>query len=134
MPVVRRFYNPELDRLDEYTERYVTEKVKVRDLIVTVINHYWQDQDGHLWADFSDPMENLRKAFSVYIIRKGWLTPYQIRSMQRKLRKLHLSDQAFSIYVGIDVPILNQIKDNHRLQTADEERLLEYAYTKAGLS
>lgn len=131
MSVVRRFYNPELDRSDEYTERYITEKVKVRDLTVTVTNHYWQDQEDHLWADFSDPNENLRKAFSAYIIRKGWLTPYQIRSMQRKL---HLSDKAFSTYVGIDALILSQIKDNHRLQTADEERLLEHAYTKAGLS
>ena len=130
MSVVRRFYNPELDRSDEYTERYITEKVKVRDLIVTVTNHYWQDQDGHLWTDFSDPMENLRKAFSAYIIRKGWLTPYKIRLMQCKL---HLSDKDFSSYVGIDVLILNQIKDNHRLQTADEECLLERAYTKAGL-
>lgn len=107
MSVVRRFYNPELDRSDEYTERYITEKVKVRDLTVTVISHYWQDKVGHLWADFSDPNENLRKAFSAYIIRKGWLTPYQIRLMQRKL---HLSNKDFSQYVGIDVLILNQIK------------------------
>lgn len=130
MSVVRQFFNPELNKTDTYTERYIAEKVQVRDLTVTVTNHYWQDQDGHLWADFSDPMENLRKAFSAYIIRKDWLTPYQIRLMQRKL---HLSDKAFSTYVGIDVLILNQIKDNHRLQTADEECLLERAYTKAGL-
>lgn len=126
----RRFFNPELDRTDEYAERYITEKVQVRDLTVTVTNHYWQDQDGQLWTDFTDPMENLRKAFSTYIIRKGWLTPYQIRSMQRKL---YLSDKDFSTYVGINVLILNQIKNNHRLQTVDEECLLERAYTKAGL-
>lgn len=131
MSVVRKLYNPELDRSGIYTERYITEKVKVRNLTVTVTNHYWQDQDGHLWTDFNDPMENLRKAFSAYLIRKGWLTPYQIRSIQRKL---HLSDQDFSSYVGIDPLILNQIKDNHRLQTADEEQLLERAYNKAGLS
>lgn len=129
MSVVRQFFNPELNKTDAYTERYIAEKVQVRDLTVTVTNHYWQDQDGHLWTDFGDPMENLRKAFSAYIIRKGWLTPYQIRSMQRKL---HLSDKAFSSYVGIDVLILNQIKNNHRLQTAEEECLLERAYTKAG--
>lgn len=114
---MKQFFNPELNKTDTYTERYITEKIKVRDLTVVVTNHYWQDRTGHLWTDFSDPMENLRKAFSGYIIRKGWLTPYQIRSMQRKL---HLSDKAFSTYVGINVLILNQIKDNHRLQTADQ--------------
>lgn len=129
--VIRQFFNPELNKMDEYAERYITEKVHIRDLTVTVTNHYWQDQDGHLWTDFSDPMENLYKAFSAYLIRKEWLTPYQIRSIQRKL---HLTDQDFSTYVGIDPLVLNQIKDNHRLQTADEEQLLERAYIKAGLS
>lgn len=43
MSVVRQFFNPELNKMDTYTERYIAEKVQVRDLTVTVTNHYWQD-------------------------------------------------------------------------------------------
>ncbi|MCH4130664.1 MAG: hypothetical protein LKF20_08815 [Lactiplantibacillus sp.] len=47
----RKFYNPELDTTELYTEVWKIELVQVRDESnLMVRNHYWKDSDGELWG------------------------------------------------------------------------------------
>ena len=57
----KEFYNPEKEITEEYTEKWIIEKSRVKevnDLLVT--HHYWMDSDGELWGDFDNPMENVK--------------------------------------------------------------------------
>ncbi|TLQ19706.1 hypothetical protein [Lactobacillus helveticus] len=43
----KKFFNPELNQYDYYTEVWLPETVTVKDeKDILVINHYWKDKDG----------------------------------------------------------------------------------------
>ncbi|AFR22691.1 hypothetical protein [Lactobacillus helveticus] len=69
----KKFFNPELNQYDYYTEVWLPETVTVKDeKDILVINHYWKDKDGELWGDFDNPMENVYRSFVEYRQKKGF--------------------------------------------------------------
>lgn len=76
----KKFFNPELNCYDYYTEVWLPEKVTVKDeKDLFVVNHYWKDKDGELWGNFDNPMENVYRSFAAYRKRKGLSVSGQIR-------------------------------------------------------
>lgn len=84
---VKKFYNPELETTEEYTEVWKTELVTVRkESNLLVKNHYWRDSDGELWGSFDDPNENIREALRAYFNRiDGDLAPEDLLELGIKL-------------------------------------------------
>lgn len=69
----KKFFNPELNRYDFYTEVWLPEEVTVKDeKKLFVVNHYWKDKNGELWGDFDNPMENVNRSFAAYRQKKGF--------------------------------------------------------------
>ena len=67
----KKFYNPEKESTEFYTEKWVLEQTTVKDLKnLTVKHHYWIDSDGEWWVDFENPMENVHADFDAYRIEK----------------------------------------------------------------
>ncbi|OAX75716.1 transcriptional regulator [Lactiplantibacillus plantarum] len=128
MEKIKKFYNPELETTDTYTEVWKTEAIKVKDESdLLVMNHYWRDKDGALWGDFNDPMENVRRSFDVYRERKGYMTPDEIRDLRNQL---NMSVREFADILGISTSSLTQIENNKRIQAKYQEILFEAAKDK----
>ena len=110
----RKFYNPELDTTERYTEVWKIELVQVRDESnLMVRNHYWKDSDGELWVDFNNPMENVTRSFAAYRSKKGYMTPEDIRKLRHNLG---LTVRQFAKRLGIAPSSLTQIENNLRVQ------------------
>lgn len=117
----KNFFNPELNRSDYYTEVWLPEKVTVKDeKDLFVINHYWEDQDGELWGDFDNPMENVYRSFAAYRQKKVFLTPEQIRGLRKDL---NMSVREFANSLGISSSALTKIENNHCVQTKYQDML-----------
>ncbi|MCP9331678.1 hypothetical protein B8W86_09885 [Lactobacillus kefiranofaciens] len=117
----KKFFNPELNRYEYYTEVWLPEKVTVKDeKDLFVINHYWKDKDGELWGNFDNPMENVYRSFAAYRQKKGFLTPKQIRELRKDL---NMSVREFANSLGISSSALTKIENNHRIQTKYQDML-----------
>lgn len=67
----KKFFNPELNKYDMYTEVWKTERINVKDeKDLLVKNHYWKDSNGQLLGDFDNPMENFYSTMDAYNKRK----------------------------------------------------------------
>ncbi|HIW88489.1 MAG TPA: helix-turn-helix domain-containing protein [Candidatus Ligilactobacillus excrementipullorum] len=120
----RKFYNPELETTELYTEVWRPELVTVKDVTdLLVINHYWQDSDGELWGDFTDPMENVREAFDAYRERQDYLKPVEIKKIRHDLG---MTVREFADFIGIGSSTLTQIENNKRLQVKYQENLFRF--------
>lgn len=114
-------YNPELGATELYEEKWLPEKINIKDeKDVLVVNHYWEDPRGELWGDFNDPMENVRRGFNAYRVRKGYLLPDEIRQLRKQLG---LPIRKFADALGISSSALTQIENNHRVQTKYQDVL-----------
>lgn len=123
----RKFYNPELDTTERYTEVWKIELVQVRDESnLMVRNHYWKDSDGELWVDFNNPMENVTRSFAAYRSKKGYMTPEDIRKLRHKLG---LTVRQFAKRLGIAPSSLTQIENNLRVQVKYQDNLFKAAKT-----
>lgn len=117
----KKFFNPELNRYDYYTEIWLPEEVAVKDeKNLFVVNHYWKDKDGELWGDFDNPMENVYRSFAAYRQKKGFLAPEQIRKLREDL---NLSVREFANSLGISSSALTKIENNHCIQTKYQDML-----------
>lgn len=119
----KQFLNPETDSVGVYSERWLLEKVKVKDIDDLIVrNHYWEDEEGELWVDFDDPDENLRNAFTAYRSRIGFMSASEVA----KLRKdTGLSVRKFASHLGISSSVLSQIENNKRIQTKYQDMLFK---------
>lgn len=115
-----KFYNPELETTELYTEVWKPELITVKDATdLLVINHYWQDSDDELWGDFNDPMENIKRGFAAYRERKGYMKPNEIKKLRHQLG---MTVRKFAESIGIDSSTLTQIEHNQRLQVKSQEK------------
>lgn len=125
MVTKKKFYNEELDTTDLYTEVWLLETVRVKDVDdLLVENHYWRDSEGELWSDFNNPMENVKRSFDAYRKRKGYMTPHEIRTLRENLG---LSVREFADELGIASSTLTQIENNRRVQVKYQEKLFRSA-------
>lgn len=128
----RKFYNPEKEQSELYTEKWITEKSRVKDINdLSVKHHYWEDSDGELWLDFNDPMENVRADFDAYRQRLNYMSPQELKSLRKSL---HLSQRAFASELGISYSVLSQIESNKRVQVKYQNNLFEWAKLKYELN
>ncbi|MFT8425283.1 MAG: helix-turn-helix domain-containing protein [Liquorilactobacillus sp.] len=133
MKKIKKFYNPELETTENYTEVWKPEVIEVKDEAdLLVLNHYWQDKHGDLWGDFDDPMENVRRGFDAYRKRKGYMTPDDIRNLRNQL---NMSVRDFANAIGIGFSSLTQIENNQRVQVRYQDILFRlvkenYEYQK----
>lgn len=119
--IEREFYNPELERSGWYQEVWKTEFIKVRDEDKLLVrNHYWQDEDGELWVDFNNPMENVIHGFAAYRTRKGYLVPDEIRELREQFG---VTVESYADLLGITPVSLKQIESNQYIQTKHQEDL-----------
>ncbi|HBF75771.1 MAG TPA: transcriptional regulator [Lactobacillus sp.] len=117
----KRFCNEELGTTELYTEVWLTETVRVKDVDdLLVENHYWRDSDGELWNDFDDPMENVKRAFDAYRTRKGYMSPAEIRNLREST---DFSDSRFADALGLASSIVSEIEQNRRVQDEHQEDL-----------
>lgn len=117
----KRFYNPELETTELYTEVWQPELVKVRDVTdLLVISHYWRDSTGELWGDFEDPMENVKNGLTAYRKRQQYLQPAEILQIRNSLG---MTVQDFADHLGINATTYQQIESNQRLQTKEQEKI-----------
>ncbi|GAX07994.1 hypothetical protein IWT5_01145 [Secundilactobacillus silagincola] len=119
--ITKRFYNEELGTTGLYTEVWLTETVRVKDVDdLLVENHYWRDSDDELWNDFDNPMENVKRAFDAYRTRKCYMSPNEIRNLRESMG---LSDSKFADALGIASSIVTEIEKNRRVQDEHQEGL-----------
>jgi hypothetical protein len=119
--VSRVFFNRETNIVGSYTECWINERIKVRDLYLIVRNHYWKDSQGKLWGDFNHPMENVYRGFAAYRHAKNYITPDEII---KKCQSLYLTVDEFADMKGINRSRMHEIINNKRIQTPEEEKLL----------
>lgn len=119
--VSRVFFNRETNTVGSYTECWINERIKVRDLYLIVRNHYWKDSQGKLWGDFNHPMENVYQGFDAYRHAKNYSTPDEII---KKCQSLYLTVDEFADMKGINRSRMHEIINNKRIQTPEEEKLL----------
>lgn len=124
MAVKKKFFNPELNKEDIYTEVWKNEYVTVKDEKLVVKNHYWQDSKGELWGDFDDPMENVHRSFAAYRKKKKFLSPESIRKIRESLG---YTVREFAEKLGISPSAVTQIENNHRIQTKYQDMLFKSA-------
>jgi len=123
----KEFYNSELEQTSWYDEVWKIELIRVRDEDnLLVRNHYWQDEAGELWVDFGHPMENVVRGFSAYRLKKGYLTPDEIRHLREQLG---MTVRSFADVLGIAPSSLTQIENNQRVQAKYQENLFRTAKT-----
>lgn len=121
----KKFFNPELETEEWYTEVWQNELIQVEDEPnLLVRNHYWQDANGDMWGNFDDPMENVRASFAAYRMKKGYMTPNEIRALRHNL-ELSVSD--FSERIGIMPATLTQIESDQCIQLNDQEIIFKSA-------
>ncbi|ETY74271.1 hypothetical protein [Lactiplantibacillus fabifermentans] len=118
----QKFYNLEKDTTDWYTERWLNEQTRVRDVDnLQVWHHYWEDVAGDLWVDFNNPEENVHQDFLAYRQAKQYLTPEQLQAVRHLAA---LSIPAFAKLVGLSANALRELEQDQRVQTDAEERRL----------
>lgn len=124
----KQFLNPETDTFELYTEKWMLEKVTVKEIDDLIVNnHYWQDSDGELWVDFDDPNENLHHAFDAYRRRKGFMSSEELRNLRKDVK---LSVRDFASHLGISSSIVSQIENNQRVQVKYQDILFKDAKDK----
>jgi len=125
IPNQQAFFNPETERTEIYTEKWLEETCSVKELTdLSVHHHYWEDADGELWGDFNDPMENVRRDFQAYRECQNFLTPTEIVHIRQQLQ---LSVRTFTADLGLDVSTVSQIENGERLQTKSQDNLFRWA-------
>ncbi|WP_125583456.1 helix-turn-helix domain-containing protein [Levilactobacillus cerevisiae] len=125
MPNQQAFFNPETERTEIYTEKWLEETCTVKELTdLSVRHHYWEGPDGELWGDFNDPMENVRRDFQAYRERQHFLTPPEIIHVRQRL---NLTVRAFAAALGLGVSTVSQIENGERLQTKYQDNLFRWA-------
>lgn len=120
----KKFFNPELNRTDIYTEVWKKEIITVKDEKLEVKNHYWRDSEGELWGDFDNPMENVYRSFAAYRRKKNFLSPESIKKIRKSLG---YSVRDFAKKLGISSSAVTQIENNHRIQTKYQDLLFRNA-------
>lgn len=117
----KKFFNPELNKYETYTEAWISERISVKDeKELLVKNHYWRDNSGELWVDFDNPMENVYSSFKAYRKKKRYLTPKEIKNIRMGV---NMSVREFSNMLGISSSTLTRIENNHRIQTKYQDQL-----------
>ncbi|MCH5463434.1 helix-turn-helix domain-containing protein [Lactobacillus sp. LC28-10] len=124
MTLKKEFYNPELETTELYSEVWKLEIVNIRGVEIIVNNHYWQDENGELWGNFDDPMENVRNTFDAYRKKLDYMTPDEIRDLRQKIG---MSVRDFAKALGIAPSTLTEIENYKRLQVKYQENLFEAA-------
>lgn len=117
------FYNPEKDLKEIYTEQWIIEKSRVKDIEdLLVRHHYWKDSDGELWTDFLNPMENVKADFNAYRTRRKFMSPEELRELRSDLK---LTVREFSKLTGLGSSNISQIENNQRVQTKYQDMMFQ---------
>ncbi len=131
--IKKKFYNPEKDLTEMYTEEFIIEKCKVKDIDDLIVNHhYWRDSNDELWADFDNPMENVKSDFNAYRNRKRFMSPKNIKQLRNQL---NLTVREFAELTGLGYSNISQIENNQKLQTKYQDvmfKLIEAQYRATG--
>lgn len=133
--IEKEFYNPEKELSELYTEKWIVEKCKIKDVNdLLVLHHYWQDSDGELWVDFDSPMENVEADFLAYRKRKEYMQPNEIKELRQSL---NLSVREFAELTGLGFSNISQIENNKRVQTKYQDvifQLIKKEYLTIGFN
>ncbi|KRO00700.1 helix-turn-helix domain-containing protein [Companilactobacillus kimchiensis] len=121
--IEKSFYNPEKNTTEIYFEKWIMEKCKVKYVDSLLVNHhYWQDSDGELWADFNNPMENVKADFNAYRERKKFMNPQNIKKLRNDL---NLTIREFAELTGLGYFSISQIENNQRVQTKYQDMMFK---------